>query len=77
MGLRNHQLSAQTCAAYRTKPGASLTVIQAEAVTNDIAPGQKTTGVVSVRSSDGNPPQLYLLNFGADKGQPIVAEAVL
>lgn len=77
MSLRNHQLSAQTCAAYKTKSGASLTVIQAEAVTNDIAPGQKTTGLVSVRSSQGNPPQLYLLNFGADHGQPVVALAVL
>jgi hypothetical protein len=77
MSLRNHQLSAQTFAAYKTKPSASLTVIQAEAVTNDIAPGQRTTGLVSVRSSEGNPPQLYLLKFGADNGQPIVVEAVL
>ena len=77
LSLRNHHLTAQTFAAYKTKPGASLAVIQAETVTNDIAPGEKTTGLVSVHSLEGNPPQLYLLNFGADQGQPIVVEAVL
>jgi Flp pilus assembly secretin CpaC len=75
--LRNHQLSAQTFAAYKSKPGSSLPVVQAQTVTNDLAPGQKTTGMVSVSSSEGNPPELYQLNFGADNGQPITVEAVL
>jgi hypothetical protein len=52
-------------------------VVQAQTVTNDLAPGQKTTGMVSVSSSEGNPPELYQLNFGFDNGQPITVEAVL
>ncbi|MGC1360747.1 MAG: hypothetical protein WA826_06205, partial [Silvibacterium sp.] len=77
LSLRNHQLSPQTFGAFKAKTGPSLAVVQADSVTRDLAPGQKTTGVVSIGSSQGNPPQLYQLNFGADQGQPLTVEAVL
>src|ERR1035441_8099331 len=62
--LRNHQLSPHTCAAFKAKPGESIPVINAGSVSTDIPPGQKSTGVVTIRVSQGNQPQLYQLNFG-------------
>ena len=77
LGLRNHQLSPQTFGAFKAKQGASLAVVQAESATRDLAPGQKTTGVISIGSSQGNPPQIYQLNFGTDLDRPLTVEAVL
>jgi Conjugal transfer protein len=77
LSLRNHQLSTQAFDAFKTKPGSSFTVIQTESVLRDLAPGQKTTGVLSVGSSPGNPPQILQLNFGSDHGKPLTVEAVL
>lgn len=75
--LRNHQVSPQTFGAFRPKQSPSVAVVQAEPASRDLLPGQKTTGVVSVGSSQSNPPQIYQLNFGMDKGQPLTVEAVL
>jgi hypothetical protein len=77
LGLVNHQLSAQIFAAFEAKPGSSLTVIQADSAERDLAPGKRTTGVVSVGSPQGNPPEIYQLNFGYDQNRPLMAEAVL
>lgn len=77
ISLRNHQLSLQTFESFRAKPGSSLKIMQAETAAMDLAPGQKTTGIVSVRSAEGNPPQLYQLTFGAEHGQLIAVGAVL
>ncbi len=77
ISLRNHQLSVKIFESFRAKPGSSLTIVQAETTAKDLAPGQKTTGIVSVRNSESNPPQIYELNFGNDKGQSIMVEAVL
>lgn len=77
MSLRNHQLSPQTFGAFKAKLGSSLTVVQAESTIRDLAPGQKTTGVLSIGSSQSNPPQLYQLNFGTDQGRSLTVEAVL
>jgi len=78
LALRNHQLAPQTFGAFKAKPGSSLAVIQAESVMRDLAPGQKTTGVVSIGSSQGTVPQIYQLNFGAAQNQPLtVVEVVL
>jgi hypothetical protein len=77
LSLRNHQLSTQTFDAFKTKPGSSFTVVQTESVTRDLAPGQKTTGVLSIGSPQGNPAQLFQLNFGSDHGKPLTVEAVL
>jgi hypothetical protein len=77
LSLRNHQLSTQTFDAFKTKPGSSYTVVQTESVSRDLAPGQKTTGVLSIGSSQGNPTQILQLNFGSDHGKPLTVEAVL
>ena len=77
MSLRDRQLSPQTYGAFKAKPGASLAVVQAESAAHDLAPGQRTTGVISIGMSQGNPPQIYQLNFGADKDRPLTVEAVL
>lgn len=77
MSLRDRQLSPQTYGAFKAKPGASLAVVQAESAAHDLAPGQKTIGVISIGISQGNPPQIYQLNFGADKDRPLTVEAVL
>jgi Conjugal transfer protein len=77
LSLRNHQLSTQTFDAFKTKPGSSFTVVQTESMARDLAPGQKTTGVLSIGSSQGNPPQLFQFNFGSDQGKPLTVEAVL
>ena len=75
--LRNHQLTTRTYSAFKAKQSSSLTVLQAESVTRDLAPGEKTTGVISIRTSPGTPPQLYQLSFGADQIGPLTVEAVL
>lgn len=75
--LRDHQISPQTFAAFKAKQGPSLSIIQAEPVTRDLAPGEKTTGVISVGHPAGNPPQIYQLNFGADQTGTLRVEAVL
>jgi hypothetical protein len=77
VGLRNHQLSPETFASFKAKSGTSVTVVQAESASKDLAPGQKTTGVVSIGSSSGNPPQIYQLNFGNDQNAPLSVAVVL
>ncbi len=77
VALRNHQLSPETFASFKAKPGSSLVVMQAESATKDLAPGQKTTGVISIRSGAGSSPQLYQLNFGTDQNVPLTIAAVL
>jgi hypothetical protein len=77
VALRNHQLSPHTCAAFKAKPGESIPVINAGSVSTDIPPGQKSTGVVTIRVSQGNQPQLYQLDFGNSQGGSVTAEAVL
>ena len=77
LSLRDHQLSSQTFATFKAKQGASIPVLHAESQTRDLTPGQKTTGVVSIRSAQQNPPQVYQLNFGNDHDSPVTVEAVL
>jgi hypothetical protein len=77
VSLRDRQLSPQTFAAFKAKQGTSVPVVSAEAAPTDIAPGQKSTGVVTIRGSQGNSPQLYQLHFGNSQGGPVTAEAVL
>ncbi len=76
VSLRNHQLSAQTFDAFKAKPGSSVTIVQAETAATDLAPGQRTAGIVSIRDTEGNPPQIFQLTFGTVQGQPITVEAV-
>jgi hypothetical protein len=77
LGLRNHQITPQTFAAFRAKPASGLAVVQAESAARDLAPGEKTTGVVSIGSPQANAPLLYQLNFGTDQDRPLTVEAVL
>ena len=77
MSLKDHQISSQTFAAFKATQVSGLQVMQAESAARDLAPGEKTTGVISIGSSAGNPPQIYQLNFGADQNGPLKVEAVL
>ena len=63
--------------AFKAKQVSGIEVMQAESGTRDLAPGEKTTGVISIGTSTGNPPQIYQLNFGADQNGPLKVEAVL
>lgn len=77
LSLRNHQLSSQTFDAFKAKSGSTITVVQAESVAQDLAPGEKTTGVLSIGGPQSNPPQLFQFNFGSDQGKPLTVQAVL
>lgn len=77
LSLRDHQISSQTLAAFKARQVSGLPVMQAESGARDLAPGEKTTGVISIGRSTGNPPQIYQLNFGADQSGPLKVEAVL
>ena len=77
VSLKNHQINSQTFAAFKARQVPGLAVMQAETSTRDLAPGEKTTGVISIGSSTGNPPQIYQLNFGADQNGPLKVEVVL
>jgi hypothetical protein len=75
--MHNFQLSPQTFEGFKAKPGAGLTVLDAESRTRDVAPGQKATGVISIGSPQDSPPRLYQFDFGADKDRPLKVQAVL
>jgi hypothetical protein len=78
VSLRNRQISPQTFAAFKTKLGSSIPVVSADPlVATDVAPGGKSTGVVTIRVSPGSQPQFYQLHFGNSQGGPIAVEAVL
>ena len=77
VSLRNHQITSRTFAAFKVKQGSNLPVVQAESVTRDLAPGEKTTGVISISTSPATEPQIYQLSFGADQNGSLKVEAVL
>jgi len=77
LSLRDHQISSQTLASFKAKARTTLPVLQGESMTRDLAPGEKTTGVISFEHGAGNPPQIYQLNFGTDQNGPLVIQAVL
>jgi hypothetical protein len=77
VSLKNHQINSQTFAAFKARQVTCIPVAQAENGTRDLAPGEKTTGVISIASSMGNPPQIYQLNFGTDQNGPLKVEVVL
>ena len=77
VSLKNHQITSQAFAAFKARQVSGIPVIQAESGVRDLAPGEKTTGVISIGSSAGNPPQIYQLNFGADQNGPLKVEVVL
>jgi hypothetical protein len=77
LSLRDRQLSPQAFAAFKATPGASVPVVSAESQVRDLAPGQKATGVVSIRGTQGDPPQLYQLHFGNSQTGAVTVEVVL
>ena len=77
LSLRNHQITSRTFTSFKATQVSGLTVMQAESGVRDLAPGEKTAGVISIRTSTSNPPQIYQLNFGADQNGPLKVEAVL
>jgi len=77
LSLRNHQLSPRAFATFKSKPGSSIPVAGAESQVKDLAPGQKSTGVISIHGSQSNPPQLYQLRFGSSQSGAVTAETVL
>jgi hypothetical protein len=78
VSLRNRQISPQTFAAFKTTLGPSVPVVIADPpVATDVAPGGKSTGVVTIRVSPGSQPQLYQLHFGNSQGGAVAVEAVL
>lgn len=76
LSLKNHQIASHTFKAFKTSHGSGVDV-QAESVTRDLAPGEKTTGVISIGTTTGSSPQIYQLNFGSDRSGPLKVEAVL
>jgi hypothetical protein len=77
MSLRNHQITSRTFTTFKAKQVSCIDVMQADSGTRDLAPGEKTTGVISIGTSTDDPPQIYQLNFGADQNGPLKVEAVL
>jgi Conjugal transfer protein len=77
LSLKNHQIASKTFAAFKPKQGSSVPVAQADSLTRDLAPGEKTTGVIGIGSSTAAVPQIYQLSFGADQNGPLKVEAVL
>ena len=77
VSLRNHQLKRKTYTSFKTHRGVALDVAQAESTPRDLAPGEKATGVIGIKCTDGNQARLYQLNFGIDQNRPVTAEAVL
>ena len=77
VSLRNHQLKHKTYASFKTHRGVARDVAQAESAPRDLAPGEKMTGVIGIKSVAGSPPQLYQLDFGIDQKRTVTAEAVL
>ena len=75
--LCNHQLSLRTFAKFKARLGVNVPVVSAESGSTDIASGEKITGVVTIRVSQGTPSQLYELHFGNSQDGPIAVEAVL
>lgn len=77
LSLRDHQLSSQSFAAFKSKQGPSVPVAGAESQVRDLQPGQKSIGVICIRGSQTNTPQLYQLRFGSSQAGAITVETVL
>jgi hypothetical protein len=77
LSLRDHQLSSQAFAAFKSKQGPSVPVAGAESQVRDLQAGQKSIGVICIHGSRTNPPQLYQLRFGSSQSGAITVETVL
>jgi hypothetical protein len=77
VSLKNHQLTPKTFSAFKARRNPPVEATQSESGARDIAPGDKTTGVVSIGDSRTDRPQLYQFDFGTDRSGPVRVEAVL
>ena len=77
MSLKNHQLTSKTFSAFKARGNSPVEATQSESGARDLAPGDKTTGVVSIGDSRTDGPQLYQFDFGTDRSGPVRVEAVL
>jgi hypothetical protein len=77
VSLRNHQLKRTTYASLKARRCIALELAQTESTPHDLVPGEKATGVIAIKATDGSQSQLYQLNFGVDQNRPVTAEAVL
>lgn len=77
LGLKDHQITAQVFGEFKAKKGPELPVVEAESVKRDLAPGERTTGVISIVCQADDAPRIYQLNFGADQTGVLRVEAVL
>lgn len=77
VSLRNHQITTRAFKAFKAKRASGIDVVQAESTIHDLAPGERTSGVISIGILTGDPPQIYQLNFGADQKGPLQVEVVL
>jgi hypothetical protein len=77
LSLKNHQISSRTFKSFKAKQAPGIEVMQPESDARDLAPGEKTMGVISIGTSAGNSPRIYQLNFGADQSGPLRVEVVL
>ena len=78
VSLRNHQIvSVSDLQDLQSETGFRHRCDAGQSGTRDLAPGEKTMGVISIGTSTDNPPQVYQLNFGADQNGPLKVEAVL
>ena len=77
VSLKNHQLTSRTFSAFKARRISPVGAAQSGSGARDLAPGEKTTGVVSVGVSTTDRPQLYQFDFGANQNGPVRVEAVL
>ncbi len=77
VSLRNRQLKHKAYASFKAHRGIVLEVAQAESTPRDLAPGEKMTGVIGIKSVAGSQLRLYQLDFGIEQKRPVTAEAVL
>jgi len=80
--LHDYQLTRKTYASLNARRGVALEVAQTESNPRDLAPGEKATGVIAIKGTDGNQSHIYQLNFGVmnsgpGRNRPVTAEAVL
>lgn len=76
VSLRDHQLAPKTFSAFKAKQGSGIPLVRAECANRDLAPGEKTAGVISVRNPADAAPALYEFSFGADQSGALRVEAV-
>jgi len=76
VSLKDHQITSHTFSRFKTRPASDIEV-ESEVSTQDLSPGEKATGVISIGTSMEKPPQIYQFNFGSDRSGPLKVEAVL